>query len=80
MPSRGLTATTCCRRAFPRGSRSNWAWQGWQRYIGDRGDILSIERFGASAPADILLREYGFNVDQVVARARSLLASIAGPR
>jgi hypothetical protein len=29
--------------------------QGWQRYVGDRGAILSVERFGASAPADTLL-------------------------
>ena len=52
--------------------------QGWQRYIGDRGEMLGIERFGASAPAEILLREYGFTVDNVVARARTLLDSIAG--
>ena len=49
--------------------------QGWQRYIGDRGEMLGIDRFGASAPAETLLREYGFTVDNVVARARSLLAA-----
>ena len=48
--------------------------QGWQRYIGERGDMLGVERFGASAPAEILLREYGFTVENVVARARKLLA------
>jgi transketolase len=48
--------------------------QGWDRYIGDRGDMLGVERFGASAPADVLLREYGFTVDNVVSRARRLLA------
>ena len=48
--------------------------QGWQRYVGDRGDVLSVERFGASAPAETLLREYGFSVDNVCARARALLA------
>jgi len=53
--------------------------QGWYRYVGDRGDMLGIERFGASAPADVLLREYGFTVNNVVVRARALLASIAGP-
>lgn len=53
--------------------------QGWYRYLGDRGDMLGIERFGASAPAAVLLREYGFTVDHVVARARALLASISGP-
>lgn len=53
--------------------------QGWYRYVGDRGDMLGIERFGASAPADVLLREYGFTVNNVVAHARALLASISGP-
>jgi transketolase len=52
--------------------------QGWYRYIGDHGDMLGIEHFGASAPAEILLREYGFTVDNVVARAHKLLASISG--
>ncbi len=50
--------------------------QGWHRYIGDRGDMLGIERFGASAPAEVLLREYGFTVDDVVSRARELLARL----
>jgi transketolase len=48
--------------------------QGWQRYVGDRGDMLGVERFGASAPAEVLLREYGFTADHVVARAHHLLA------
>lgn len=47
--------------------------QGWHRYVGDHGDMLGIERFGASAPADILLREYGFTVDNVVVKAKALL-------
>ena len=49
--------------------------QGWQRYVGERGDMLGVERFGASAPAETVLREYGFSVDNVVARARKLLAA-----
>jgi transketolase len=48
--------------------------QGWHRYVGDHGDMLGIDRFGASAPADVLLAEYGFTVDKVVARARKLMA------
>jgi len=48
--------------------------QGWRRYVGDRGDVLGVDRFGASAPADTLLREYGFTVDTVCARAKALLA------
>ena len=48
--------------------------QGWFRYVGADGDMLGVERFGASAPAGVLLREYGFTVDNVVTRARALLA------
>ena len=48
--------------------------QGWQRYVGDRGDVLAVERFGASAPAETLLSDYGFTVRNVVVRARALLA------
>jgi transketolase len=47
--------------------------QGWHRYVGDRGDILGVERFGASAPGNVVLREYGFTVDNVCARALALL-------
>jgi transketolase len=47
--------------------------QGWQRYTGAHGDMLGIDRYGASAPAEVLLREYGFTVDNVVQRAKALL-------
>jgi transketolase len=46
--------------------------QGWHRYVGDAGDVLSVERFGASAPGDVVLREYGFSVDEVCKHARAL--------
>ena len=48
--------------------------QGWHRYVGAVGEVVSVERFGASAPAEVLLREYGFTVDNVCARAKTLLA------
>jgi transketolase len=48
--------------------------QGWHRYVGAAGDVVSVERFGASAPLDVLLREYGFSVDNVCARGKALLA------
>jgi transketolase len=47
--------------------------QGWDRYVGAKGDMLCVDRFGASAPADVVLREYGFSVDNVVRRASALL-------
>jgi transketolase len=48
--------------------------QGWERYVGSRGDMMGIETFGASAPAEVLLKEYGFTVDAVCQRAKALLA------
>ena len=49
--------------------------QGWHRYVGDVGDVLSVDHFGASAPGEVVMREYGFTVDNVCARARALLRS-----
>ncbi len=51
------------------------AGQGWERYIGERGAMLGVQRFGASAPAGVILREFGFTADNVVARAKALLAA-----
>jgi transketolase len=50
---------------------------GWREWVGDRGDSLSIEHFGASAPGGTVLSEFGFNVDNVVARAAALLQRVA---
>jgi transketolase len=47
--------------------------QGWDRYIGAHGDMLGIDHFGASAPAEKLLQEFGFTVDNVVHRAKALV-------
>jgi transketolase len=49
------------------------ATQGWRRYVGDRGDVLGIDHFGASAPAEVLQREFGFTAENVVKRAKALL-------
>jgi transketolase len=46
---------------------------GWERWVGSEGDILSVERFGASAPGRVVLREYGFTIDNVVERALALV-------
>ena len=48
--------------------------QGWDRYIGAAGGMISVERFGASAPYEVLMREYGFTVDNICAQAKALLA------
>lgn len=46
---------------------------GWHRYVGDRGDVLAIEGYGASAPAAHLAEHYGFTAEEVVRRAEALL-------
>jgi transketolase len=46
---------------------------GWERYVGQAGDVIGIDHFGASAPAKVLLKEFGFSVDNVVERARRLI-------
>jgi transketolase len=48
--------------------------QGWERYVGDQGEIIGIDHFGASAPGGLLMKEYGFSIDNVVRRAKELLA------
>jgi transketolase len=45
---------------------------GWERWVGAGGAVLGLDRFGASAPGEVLMRELGFTVDRVVARARAL--------
>ncbi len=47
--------------------------QGWDRYVGAKGDKICLERFGASAPGDVALKNLGFNVDNVVKHARALV-------
>lgn len=46
---------------------------GWHKYVGDQGDVLAIDTFGASAPGDRVIKEYGFTVENVVARVKALL-------
>jgi transketolase len=45
---------------------------GWERYTGDEGDILGITTFGASAPGDLLIKEFGFTAEHVAARVKAL--------
>jgi transketolase len=40
--------------------------QGWHRYVGNVGVVISVERFGASAPGEVVMSEYGFTVENVV--------------
>jgi len=47
--------------------------QGWRKYVGDGGDVIGVDRFGASAPGKVVMREYGFTVENVYERAMKLL-------
>jgi transketolase len=47
--------------------------QGWDRYVGSEGDVICLNRFGASAPGDVALKNLGFNVENVLTHARALL-------
>jgi transketolase len=46
---------------------------GWCRYLGNEGAMISIERFGVSAPGSVALEKFGYTVDNVVAKAKELL-------
>ena len=46
---------------------------GWSKYVGDAGDSLAVDRFGASAPGDDVFRDYGFTVGNVIKKAAKLL-------
>ena len=47
--------------------------QGWDRWVGPEGDVICLDRFGASAPGDVALKNLGFNVENVLTHAKRLL-------
>jgi transketolase len=48
----------------------------WWKWVGDRGDVLGLERFGASAPGTRVLEELGFDAENIAKRARALLERV----
>lgn len=46
---------------------------GWQRYVGLDGATVTLDRFGASAPAEVLFKEFGFTVDHIVEKTKQVL-------
>jgi transketolase len=50
---------------------------GWKQWVGDDGDSISIEHFGASAPGGTVLEKFGYSVDNVVARALALRTRVS---
>jgi transketolase len=45
---------------------------GWREWVGDRGAVIGLDRFGASAPGPVVMEKLGFNVEHVVEVALSL--------
>jgi len=46
---------------------------GWERWVGEKGAILGIDRFGASAPSEVVYREFGLTIGNIVKRALQLM-------
>jgi transketolase len=49
---------------------------GWHRWVGELGDVVAMEGFGASAPAKVLYQHFGFTGEAVAERARAVLAKV----
>jgi transketolase len=47
---------------------------GWERYVGLNGAIIGVNRFGASAPGEVVMKKLGFTADHVVEVAKAVLA------
>ena len=62
-----LPPTILSRLAIEAGVR-----QGWDKYIGAKGDAICLDRFGASSPGDVALKNLGFNLENVLKHARTL--------
>ncbi len=60
-------------KGVPRMSVEAGATQGWWKYVGLDGDVIGLDRFGASAPVATVMKELGFNAENVAARAKALL-------
>jgi transketolase len=48
--------------------------QGWERWVGDSGECISIEKFGASAPYKVIFEKYGLTVDNIITSAQRILS------
>jgi transketolase len=46
---------------------------GWERWTGDEGAIMGLDRYGASAPATTILEEFGFTVEHVASVGREVV-------
>jgi transketolase len=46
---------------------------GWEKWVGDKGVVIGLDHFGASAPGNVVMEKFGFTVDHVVEEARKFL-------
>ncbi|GGE13062.1 transketolase [Marinithermofilum abyssi] len=46
---------------------------GWEKYVGDQGAVIGVDTFGASAPGNLVMEKYGFNVDNVIQHVKTVL-------
>jgi transketolase len=65
-------------KVFPKNIRRRLAVEagspiGWCKYVTEDGDVIGITKFGESAPGEEVMKEYGFSVENVVAKAKALL-------
>jgi transketolase len=51
---------------------------GWHRWVGDVGETIGMQRFGASAPAGALYKHFGFTPEQVAMTAREVVTRVKG--
>ncbi len=49
---------------------------GWERHVGDAGEVAGIDRFGASAPGKVMMERYGFTAEAVTERAAALVERV----
>ena len=70
---RRSTRPACCRRACRSWPSRPGATLGWWKYVGLDGDVIGLDRFGASAPGPIVMKELGFSAENVAARAKKLV-------
>ena len=73
-PERGLSRGASCRLACRRRlAVETGVTIGWERWVGDGGEVIGLDHYGASAPAGILFEQFGFTADNVYQKAKALL-------
>ena len=47
--------------------------QGWKRWVGDAGDLIAIDRYGASAPGNVVMEKLGFSVENLTCQGNKVI-------